>query len=59
MLQKRWTYSNGGPLTRAYGHVDYCDRYVVGQWFALDSDTGPKSLGSPVPPPNHIPGLCL
>lgn len=40
MLEPRWTYSNPRGLTKWYGHVDYYGRYVIGQWFALDADTG-------------------
>jgi len=40
MLQPRWTYSNGRRLTQWYGNVDYYGPYVIGQWFALDADTG-------------------
>lgn len=40
MLQPRWTYSNSGRLTKWYGHVDYYGQYVIGQWFALDAETG-------------------
>lgn len=40
MLKLRWTYRNPRGLTDWYGHVDYFDQYVIGQWFVLDSDTG-------------------
>ncbi len=40
MLQRRWTYSNSHGLTKWYGHVDYYDKYVIGQWFSLDAETG-------------------
>lgn len=40
MLEKRRAYSNPRGLTKWYGHVDYFDRYVIGQWFALDAETG-------------------
>lgn len=40
MLQPRWTYSNGRRLTQWYGHVDYYGPYVIGQWFALDAESG-------------------
>jgi hypothetical protein len=40
MLKPRWTYSNLNNLTKWYGHVDYYGQYVIGQWFALNADTG-------------------
>ncbi|WP_038164849.1 hypothetical protein [Verrucomicrobium sp. BvORR106] len=40
MLKPRWTYSNVRGLTQWYGHVDYYGPYVIGQWFALDAETG-------------------
>jgi len=40
MLEPRWTYSNPLGLSKWYGHVDYHGRYVIGQWFALDAETG-------------------
>lgn len=40
MLELRWTYLNALGLSKWYGHVDYYGQYVIGQWFALDADTG-------------------
>jgi hypothetical protein len=40
MLKPRWTYSNPRGLTKWYGHVDYYGPYVIGQWFALDAESG-------------------
>ena len=40
MLALSWTYSNSHRLTKWYGHVDYYGKYVIGQWFALDAETG-------------------
>ena len=40
MLEPQWTYSNSRRLTKWYGHVDYYGQYVIGQWFALDAQTG-------------------
>lgn len=40
MLEPRWTYSNPIGLSKWYGHVDYYDQYVIGQWFAIDAETG-------------------
>ncbi|KAA5541926.1 hypothetical protein FYK55_17170 [Roseiconus nitratireducens] len=40
MLEPRWTYSNPTGLSKWYGHVDYYGQYVIGQWFALDAETG-------------------
>lgn len=40
MFQERWTYKNGSGLTKWYGHVDYYDQYVIGQWFVLNAETG-------------------
>lgn len=42
MLEPRWTYSNRRGLTKWYGHVDYFGRHVIGQWFALDAESGTK-----------------
>lgn len=40
MLEPEWTYTNPRRLTKWYGHVDYYGPYVIGQWFALDAQTG-------------------
>lgn len=40
MFERRWTYSSRRPLTQWYGQVEYYGRYVIGQWFALDADSG-------------------
>jgi len=40
MFEPRWTYSSPLGLTKWYGHVDYYGHYVIGQWFALDAETG-------------------
>lgn len=40
MFEPRWSYSTPLGLSKWYGHVDYYDQYVIGQWFVLDSETG-------------------
>ncbi len=40
MIEKRWEYSNPRGLTKWYGHVEYYGQYVIGQWFALNANTG-------------------
>lgn len=40
MLKPRWKHSNPRRLTQWYGNVDYYGQYVIGQWFALDAETG-------------------
>lgn len=40
MFEPRWTFSNPLGLSKWYGHVDYYGHYVIGQWFALDAETG-------------------
>ncbi|MDX1946498.1 MAG: hypothetical protein SFU86_13945 [Pirellulaceae bacterium] len=40
MITPRWTYSNSSRLSKWYGHVEYYGPYVIGQWFALNAETG-------------------
>jgi len=40
MIEERWTYSNSDGLTKWYGNVDYYSQYIIGQWFALEVETG-------------------
>lgn len=46
VLVPRWKYSNAHGLTQWYGHVDYYGPYVIGQWFALDAETGAEHWSS-------------
>ncbi len=55
-LQPRWTYTNPRGLVRWYGHVDYYGPHVLGEWFALDAETGAERWTTNYWRPNSI---CL
>jgi hypothetical protein len=58
MLEPRWTYSNPRGLTNWYGHVGYYGPYVIGQWFALDANTGAERWSRRFFRPNAVIGYA-
>lgn len=56
MFQERWKYTNNGGLTKWYGHVDYYEQYVIGQWFVLNAETGVAYWSRRYCRPNNVVG---
>ncbi len=57
-LRLRWSHSRPEGLTVGYGHVGLHGSKVLGQWFALDKETGALLWERGAVGFNHVSGVC-